>query len=222
MTSFAEIARKVAEEHPDVADYNRLSDEMMSQITGQERDLLRRLLPSYMRAVLTRSAKGGDEKDWDDFLTERLATPGRGTIFIADATADEMQAAVKRRESFSGNLDRAARRLQRIEKAMREAGATTVKDLSADEGSSVLHGIDTAIALERSRRMKNESIARTADSLRKAIALVQSWLDARETPTLATLRKTRSELDDTFEEAVYRSRHQQIIAEILEEMASGA
>ena len=215
---YAEIVRRIAADNPTVADYKTLSSEMLDEIAGHERDLLARLLPGYMRAVLSRRTKTGDEQTWEDFLTERIATESRGTIFVADATGAELDRAAERRERFAGNLDRKAVRLRRVSKAMLEQQSETVRALPATIGAEALHDVEKAIALTKSRRAKAESQAKTIASLERCLEVVNGWIIERATPTVTALRERRAQLDEIIWQETKSQRQAAIYDELLEEM----
>jgi len=215
---YAKMVRRIAEGNHDVSDYRELSEQMMDELAGNERELLARLLPGYMRAVLTRKPRGTDESVWDDFLNERLFTTGRGTIFVKDATVPEINAAAERRERLAGNVDKRGKQFRKVAHAMVETGSRTVSDVPAEMGVQALHDLHIQIAVEKNRRIKSEARARNLSAVEKALVTAESWIEQKATPTVLGLRKRRDEIRQAIRDERYSARRMQISHEVLQEM----
>lgn len=194
-SGFADVARRVAKSHPDIADYHVLAQSMLAEIKGQEYDLLEKLLPGYIRAVLSRKGPAdSDEAVWESFLGERIATKDRGTVFVRDATPEEVEAGAERRRRFAGNLDKRAAAFDAVAAKARAAGNVVIGDLA--DGVQTLRDLEATLALETTRRARAERRARTLNSLRACRDLLLQWRDAGESPSLLSLRARRAELQD--------------------------
>src|SRR5262245_15522766 len=191
--SFSAIARRVANANPDVASYRALADEMLHEVEGYETELLAKLLPGYIRAVLSRRAQvGTDEEIWQAFLSERMPTRDRGTIFTRDATKTEVRDAVERRRRFAGNLDRRAFQLERVAEQMEVEGARTV---AAVKNTTDLLAIAEHRLLQiHAERATAEKRARSLLGLQRSKEMVEGWIAARDTPVLQALRSQRDHL----------------------------
>ena len=215
--SFSEMARRVAAANPDVASYQQLADEMLREVEGYEVDLLAKLLPGYMRAILSRRSKGGtDEEVWESFLAERIPSRNRGTIFMREATRDDLDDAIARRRKFAGNLDRRALQMQQVQQSMVEHKVEVVAQLP--NSAHALRDVETRLREVRAERLKTEGYAKAVHGLERTKALLESWIADGDTPVLQRLRAHRAHLTTLVSDQLLANRRAEIRRELLEEL----
>lgn len=220
--TYASLVRQIAKENPDTSDYSALSDVMMDVIVGQERELLAKLLPGYMRAVLSRrNVSNSDEEAWEAFLDERLSTNQRGTIFVRDATAEELEAAADRRFKFAGNLDRRGKQYKSVANRMAQEGADKTKDLSRAAGVDVVKELSLQLALEHTMRLRAEGRAKTLASLYRARDSLLLWIERGESPTISYLEQHRDALIKQIQDEEFHFVRSEIYNEVALEWANG-
>lgn len=215
--SFSEMARRVAAANPDVASYQQLADEMLREVEGYEVDLLAKLLPGYMRAILSRRSKGGsDEEVWESFLAERIPSRDRGTIFMRDATNDDLEDAIARRRKFAGNLDRRALQMQQVQQSMVEHKVAVVAQLP--NSAHALRDVETRLSEVRAERLKVEGHGKAIHGLERTKILLESWLSEGDTPVLQRLRAQHAHLMKLVSDQLLVNRRAEIRRELLEEL----
>lgn len=220
--TFTELARKVAEEHPDVADYHALSEHMLDEIRGRERMLLERLLPGYMRAVLSRRGEASSEEAaWEAFLDERIATPGRGTIFVRDALPAELDEAAARREKFAGNLDKRAVQFRSAAARVRKAKVAKVGELATEAGAALFHDLEVKLAVERLKKNQTRSRLRSLDQLRAVRDQLRRWLSSEDPPSLVSLRQFRDSRAEVLAELRLKHEFAKTVRQVQMEMFGG-
>lgn len=220
--SFAERARQIAAAHPDIADPRDLAPFMLEEIRGEEQDLLLRLLPTYIRSVLSRRGDAGSEEEaWGAFLDERLATETRGTIFVREAVVTEIDAAATRRERFSGNLDRRAQQYRQVAEAMREHEAHTASDLTVTVGITTLAVLEARLSEEAAARRLAETKTRKLPALRAYLARLKEMLSAKDDPRVLYLRERRDALQLERELLIWHDRELDIMREVMREVLVG-
>lgn len=183
--SLAEIVRRAAAEHPDEADPRSLVPFVREQIEGREHEILDKLLPSAVAAVLRRREGGGDA--WLALLEERMPTP-EGYKFVRDGTADDLDAAAERRRRFGGNLDRRARLYGDLAKRVRDGGATVVADLRESQAVDLLVGLEQEIIRTRRERMTVTARSRALASALRLRDDLRGQLESGETPRILHYR----------------------------------
>lgn len=215
--SFAEVARRVAAANPDVASYKQLADEMLREVEGYEVDLLAKLLPGYMRAILSRRSKGGsDEEVWESFLAERIPSRTRGTIFMREATSDDLEDAITRRKKFAGNLDRRALQMQQVQQSMVEHKVEVVSQLP--NSAHALRDVETRLREVRAERLKVEGYGKAVQGLERTKSLLEAWIAEGDTPVLQRLRAHREHLTKLVSDQLLANRRAAIRRELLEEL----
>ena len=221
-TNWAEIVRQVAGSNPEIAGYRDIAELVLDRIRGGEADLLGRLLPGYVRAVLSRGVGGSADDEWESFLDERLATSQRGTIFMRDANAEEVDEAAERRFRFAGNLDGRGKKFQAVAKALRENSVVNVGGLSPIVGGKTLRDLEVSFFQARARRMNATAKAAHIKPLRELRDGMRDDLRSGEvSESIVALRRRRDDLIDQLDVLIWQERERLIIREVLEEMHYG-
>jgi hypothetical protein len=197
----SELIRRIAAEHPDVADPKNLVPYLMDELSGREEEVLRRLLPSYIANVLRRRGTATDEQaEWDGFLSERVPT-AEGTIFLRDATANDLDAGAKRRIQFAGALDTRAQKFTATARAIRDAGVPTAGQLHIGDAVSMLRELEVRLRTAQRQRLTDAAKTQRLNSLRVAVAQLRDILGSGESPTVKMLRSYRDSLVQQLDEA---------------------
>lgn len=189
-SSVAELIRKVAHDHADIASPKQLAPFVLEELRGQEAEVLQRLLPAYISSLLRRRTPG-DGKEWESFLEERVATD-HGTVFGKDATTDDLRQGADRRRLFAGRLDKRAAQYDGIADIMTMEGADRAGDVSA-QGQSLLQ-LSLELATLRSDRRRNERHRVSITTLQAAKDSLASYLSGDRNPIIEELRGQREEL----------------------------
>ena len=217
----AAYVRRAAREQPDLADPKALVPFVMAEIQGQERELLERLLPREIAAILRRRNLAPDattEERWDDFLEERLSTK-EGYIFVKEASSTDMDNAALRRRSFAGNHDRRARRFAEVAISMRTGNAPTVAALSPEVGQALLRQLEERHALVRRQRLSEQRRAQGLEAAQAERARLQEQWEQGATPLLTFLHSHRQGLLDAIADTLTRIEAGEKTDTILEEYA---
>jgi hypothetical protein len=193
--SASALVRRIASEHPDIADPKALVPFMMDELTGLEQEVLRRLLPSYISSVLRRAqtSQGDEQDEWTVFLGERVPTKD-GTKFVRDATANDLDEGAKRRERFAGALDGRALKFSAAAREIRNAGVETAGDLPVDTAVDMLRSLKSKQLSLRKRRLGATARAKQITVLRQAVENLESIVASGESPTVPMLRGYRDDL----------------------------
>lgn len=217
--SFPEIVRQVAAEHSDEPDYRALSEHVLKAIEGEEKDLLRKLLPNYMKSILTRRQGAEWSEDvWERALNERLPSVSGEYVFVRDASADDIAKAAAERRRFSGNLDHRAAHLEGVVREMRSQNVATVGALDVGKVGESLDALDRQLYAEKLRRVKATNRARVLGVLLDIRARVLHELESGEYTLVLMLEARRDALVQRIELAKMAKRKGEIADETFKEM----
>lgn len=137
LVQLAALVRRTAHAHPDIAAPAQLSELVLDAIpVGQERQLLQRLLPSYVASVVRRAegtpaADVDPERAWAGMLQDRVPT-AEGYRFLRDCDADDIAAGAERRRRLAENYAARAQVYDVIADQIRTTGASSAGELDAD------------------------------------------------------------------------------------------
>lgn len=194
MTKPTDVIRRVARDHPDLADPVDLVPFVLEDLAGQEQELLRRLLPNYIAQVLRPKTSSIDDKlRWQAFLSERIPTQD-GKKFLRDASAEDLEAGVERRRRFAGALDGRAELFASTARTMREHSARVVGDLTLELAHDVLARLRLEARNLQTRRLGLARRTRDLGVLRTCVERLRELVDSGKDPREPMLRNYRDAL----------------------------
>lgn len=195
----AAIVRRIAEQHPDVADPADLTPYFLAEIEGMEAEALSRLVPSYIGSVLRRRiTRTADADAWQAVLEERIPTRA-GYVFGRDGTAEDFDAAAERRRQFSGNLDARGLRMASVAAEIRDQKVRTAGEVSRAAGVALIRSLEDQLHEIRTQKISLRRMSGDLRQLRLYRNELRAQIERKESKAVVRLRDYRLALQITLD-----------------------